>query len=175
MNIKLRKYVIVTMLFRYIQYATSETCHWIMEKYFHQKICRQRRKHNFPFIKIINFIKLRTCHARQCKIQMFSIDCITTKSLIFFIIRLLKQWTYQVLSSFFVVLRKIPTRCFFFCWILCDMRWNELVPLYVIRRSSTTEKKILTQKLCRLNCTRYHFHLHQKTFLSCTRYGRSNM
>lgn len=81
------------------------------------------------------------------------------------------------LSSFVFFFRSITknSNSLFFCWILCDMRWNELVPLYIIRRSSTTEKKILTQKLCRLNCTRYHFHLHQKTFLSCTRYGRSNM
>lgn len=30
------------------------------------------------------------------------------------------------------------------------------------------QQKILTQKLSRLNCTRYHFHLHQKTFLMYT-------
>lgn len=71
---------------------------------------------------------------------------------------------------------------FFLCeYYVCDVRWNELVPLYVIHaliHTTTTtknENKNLTQKLSRLNCTRYHFHLHPENFshVRVYLYGRS--
>lgn len=122
MNIKLRKYV-RTMLFQYIQYVCNvKNVPLNNRKYFHQKYADKGEKHNFPFIKIINFIKLRTCHTRQCKIQMFSIDCITTKSLIFFIIRC---WSSELIVSSFVffcaVYRKILPLFLNIMWY--EMKW----------------------------------------------------
>lgn len=112
-----------------------------------KKICRQRRKTQFSFYQDHQFHKIEDLpHTTQCKIQNVFNWLHHNEMFNFLYYPLLKQWTY-IASSFvffflFLVLRKISTLFFLLLWILCDMRWNELVPLYVIRALIHITKKI---------------------------------
>lgn len=140
-----------TMLFQYVLYnnAMPKTCHWIMENIFieakQKKICRQRRKTQFSFYQDHQFHKIEDL-PYNAKSKMFSIDCITTKSLIFFIIRC---WSSElIVSNFCLFSQQYNIQCDFFCvnimWYA--MKWVSSIVCNPCTHPHNNKKKSINAK-----------------------------